>query len=71
MTPWAPTLMKGSVSESSPLTISNFGPQAARNWLTRSHEPPASLMPTIFLNSDARRLTVSIPISMPQRPGML
>src|SRR5437762_8866902 len=26
----------GSVSESSPLRISNFGPAAARSWLTRS-----------------------------------
>ena len=71
MTPCAPTAMNGSVSESSPLRIVNLGPSAARNWLTRSALPPASLMPTMFLHSRASRLTVSTPISTPQRPGML
>ena len=47
-TPCAPTAMNGSVSESSPLRIVNFGPSAARSWLTRSALPPASLMPTMF-----------------------
>jgi len=63
--------MNGSVRESSPLRMTNFGPQAARIWLTRSQEPPASLMPTMFGKSAARRRTVSTPISIPQRPGML
>ena len=51
MTPCAPTAMNGSVSESSPLRISNFGPSAARNCDTRSQLPPASLMPMMFLHS--------------------
>ena len=51
MTPLAPTAMNGSVSESSPDRISNFGPSAARNCDTRSQLPPASLMPTMFLQS--------------------
>ena len=71
MTPCAPTAMNGSVSESSPDKIVNFGPSAARNCDTRSQLPPASLMPMMFLHSTASRLTVSTPISMPQRPGML
>ena len=51
MTPCAPTAMNGSVSESSPDKMSNFGPSAARNCDTRSQLPPASLMPMMFLHS--------------------
>ena len=71
MTPCAPTAMNGSVSESSPDNISNLLPSAARSCETRSALPPASLMPTMFLQSAARRFTVGTAISMPQRPGML
>src|SRR6266853_5597826 len=68
-TPTAPTDMKGSVSESSPLKIVNALGKRARNSLTRSTLPLASLIDTIFRHSFARRTTVSGPISTPQRPG--
>src|SRR6202789_2329586 len=55
MTPLAPTDMNGRVNESSPERITNFGPSTARNCDTRSQLPPASLIPTIFLQSAARR----------------
>ena len=71
ITPTAPALMNGSVSESSPERISNASGSAARNALTRSTVPPASLMATMFAQSFARRAHVSTAISTPQRPGML
>ncbi len=70
ITPTAPADMNGKVSESSPERISNFSGSAARNWLTRSTVPPASLIATMVAHSCASRATVSTPISMPQRPGM-
>ena len=70
MTPHAPAAMNGSVSESSPERISNCAGTAARKALTRSTEPPASLIATMFAQSRARRTTVSTPISIPQRPGI-
>ena len=71
ITPHAPALMNGSVSESSPDKISNASGSAARNALTRSTVPPASLMATMFAQSFASRTHVSTAISTPQRPGML
>ena len=71
ITPCAPTAMNGSVSESSPLMITNSFPSRSRIWLTRSGVPPASLMPTTLALSWISRSTVSTAISTPQRPGML
>jgi hypothetical protein len=59
------------VSESSPLITSKPSPQASKSWLTRSGVPPASFMATMFGQVRASRAVVSIPISIPQRPGML
>ena len=71
MTPTAPAAMNGSVRASSPDRISNSGGNTCRSWLTRSTLPPASLIATIFGHARASRRTVSTPISMPERPGML
>src|ERR1051326_3967741 len=62
-TPTAPTERNGNVSESSPLKIVNASGKRARNSLTRSTLPPASLIATMFAQSIARRSTVSGPIS--------
>src|SRR6266699_935022 len=70
-TPTAPTDMKGSVNESSPLKIVNASGKRPRNSLMRSTLPLASLIDTMFRHSVARRTTVSGPMSTPQRPGML
>src|SRR6476469_2729495 len=70
-TPTAPTERNGRVSESSPLKIVNASGKRARNSLTRSTLPPASLIETMFAQSMARRSTVSGPISTAHRPGML
>src|SRR5438128_5302925 len=70
-TPTAPTDMKGSVNESSPLKIVNASGRRLRNSLMRSTLPLASLTDTMFRHSVARRTTVSGPMSTPQRPGIL
>src|SRR5206468_71457 len=70
-TPTAPTDMKGSVNESSPLKIVNASGRRLRNSLMRSTLPLASLTDTMFRHSVARRTSVSGPMSTPQRPGIL
>src|SRR5882724_12337433 len=70
-TPAAPTAMKGSVSESSPLKTVNDSGKRRRRSLTRSTLPLASLIERILRHSFAKRTTVSGLMSTPHRPGML
>src|SRR6202051_2308376 len=70
-TPTAPTAMKGNVTPSSPERMVNSGGRIFFNAETRSAEPPASLIETIFLQSRARRAQVSTPISPAVRLGTL
>ena len=71
ITPTAPTAMNDKVRLSSPERTWNPLGHAATSWLTRSTDPPASFIATMFLQSAARRAVVSTPISIPLRPGML
>ena len=51
ITPCAPNAIKGKVSESSPLKITNLRAKASAKLADPVGNPPASLMPTIFLKS--------------------
>ncbi len=69
--PQAPQAMNGRVSGSSPQRTPKSSGTACTNWFTRSTEPPASLMATIFGKSAASRAVVSGEISITERPGTL
>src|SRR6266446_4034274 len=60
MTPRPPTAITGSVRLSSPDRTANSGPQARTTCVTWSRDPDASLTPTMFLQSRARRARVSV-----------
>src|SRR3989338_4328877 len=71
ITPSAPTLIIGSVSESSPERMEKSSPKSARSGLMRSVVPVASLRPTIPAGRSLRRRTiVSIAMPTPVRPGI-
>ncbi len=70
ITPLPPTAMRGRVKVSSPETTVIRSPQRLITSVICSREPLASLMPTIFPNSD-RAATVSGSMFTPVRPGIL
>ena len=71
ITPRPPTDMRGRVRLSSPESTLKSGPQARMTWVIWSREPEASLTPTRFLQSLARRARVSVSTLMAVRPAML
>ena len=71
MTPTAPQLTMGNVSESSPeMTSKSFGLFLIIS-STCSRLPLASLMATMFWQSRASRTVVSVFMFTPVRPGTL
>jgi len=70
-TPLPPMARSGRVMLSSPDRTEKSGPHAAITWLIWSSEPDASLTPTTFFTSRARRAIVSVSTLIAVRPWML
>ena len=70
MQPWPPCAMKPSAVASSPDSMLNSGPMAARCWEARARLAVASFTPTTFFRSKQRAM-VSTLMSTTERPGML
>src|SRR3970040_499751 len=68
---WPPMASSGRVRLSSPDSTEKFGPQAAITWLIWSRLPDASLTPTMFRQSRARRAIVAVSTLIAVRPWML